>query len=42
MVYAIAHHQFEKARRLFNQEPEAQEHLRLLRENAANDFGVSC
>jgi hypothetical protein len=32
VVHAIAHHQFAKARSHSNQEREAREHLRLLRE----------
>jgi hypothetical protein len=42
MVYAIANHQFERARTLSNQEREARENLRILRDKYSDEFGMSC
>lgn len=39
MVHAIANHQFEKARVLANQEREARENLRRLREKFGDEYG---
>ena len=41
MVHAIANHQFERARVLSNQEREARENLRLVREKYSDGFGMS-
>jgi hypothetical protein len=41
MVHAIANHQFERARILSNQEREAREHLRVLREKYGDELGMS-
>jgi hypothetical protein len=41
MVHAIANHQFERARVLSNQEREAREHLRILREKFGDEYGMS-
>ncbi len=41
MVHAIANHQFEKARVLANQEREAREKLRLLREKFGDEYGIN-
>ena len=41
MVHAIANHQFEKARTLANQEREARENLRVLREKYGDEYGMS-
>lgn len=41
MVHAIANHQFERARILSNQEREAREHLRVLREKYGDEYGMS-
>ena len=41
MVHAIANHQFEKARVLANQEREAREKLRLLREKFGDEYGMN-
>jgi hypothetical protein len=41
MVHAIANHQFEKARALANQEREAREKLRLLREKFGDEYGMN-
>jgi hypothetical protein len=42
MVQAIANHQFERARILSNQEREARENLRVLREKYSDDYGITC
>jgi hypothetical protein len=41
MVHAIANHQFERARVLANQEREARERLRVLRERYGDEYGMS-
>lgn len=41
MVHAIANHEFEKARVLANQEREAREKLRLLREKFGDEYGMN-
>jgi hypothetical protein len=41
MVHAIANHQFERARQLSNQEREARENLRLMREKYGDEYGMS-
>jgi hypothetical protein len=41
MVHAIANHQFERARVLSNQEREARENLRVLREKYGDEYGMS-
>jgi hypothetical protein len=41
MVHAIANHQFERARVLANQEREARENLRVLREKYSDEYGMS-
>jgi hypothetical protein len=41
MVHAIANHQFERARVLANQEREAREKLRVLREKYGDEYGMS-
>jgi hypothetical protein len=41
MVHAIANHQFERARTLANQEREARENLRVLREKYGDEYGMS-
>jgi hypothetical protein len=41
MVHAIANHQFERARVLANQEREARENLRVLREKYRDEYGMS-
>ena len=41
MVHAIANHQFERARILSNQEREARENLRVLREKYGDEYGIS-
>lgn len=41
MVHAIANHQFERARILSNQEREARENLRVLREKYGDEFGMN-
>lgn len=41
MVHAIANHQFERARALSNQEREARERLRVLREKYGDELGMS-
>jgi hypothetical protein len=41
MVHAIANHQFERARILSNQEREARENLRVLREKYGDEYGMS-
>jgi hypothetical protein len=41
MVHAIANHQFERARVLSNQEREARENLRVLREKFGDEYGMS-
>jgi hypothetical protein len=41
MVHAIANHQFERARALSNQEREARENLRALREKYGDEYGMS-
>jgi hypothetical protein len=41
MVHAIANHQFERARLLSNQEREARENLRVLREKYGDEYGMS-
>ncbi|MGA2878864.1 MAG: hypothetical protein ABSG13_07930 [Bryobacteraceae bacterium] len=40
MVHAIANHQFERARILSNQEREARENLRILREKYSDEYGM--
>ena len=42
MVHAIANHQFERARALSNQEREARENLRILRDQYSDEYGMSC
>src|ERR1700761_6282157 len=42
MVNAIANHQFERARWFSNQEREARESLRVLRERYGDELGMSC
>jgi hypothetical protein len=42
MVHAIANHQFERARALSNQEREARENLRILREKYSDEYGMPC
>jgi len=41
MVHAIANHQFERARVLSNQEREARENLRVLREKYGDEYGMN-
>jgi hypothetical protein len=41
MVHAIANHQFERARTLSNQEREARENLRVLREKYGDEYGMN-
>jgi hypothetical protein len=41
MVHAIANHQFERARVLANQEREARENLRVLREKYGDEYGMN-
>jgi hypothetical protein len=41
MIQAIANHQFERARTLANQEREARENLRVLREKYGDEYGMS-
>jgi hypothetical protein len=41
MVHAIANHQFERARALSNQEREARENLRVLRQKYGDEYGMS-
>jgi hypothetical protein len=41
MVHAIANHQFERARALSNQEREARERLRMLRQKYGDELGMS-
>jgi hypothetical protein len=41
MVQAIAHHQFARARQLSNQERDARESLRVLREKYGDEYGMS-
>jgi NADH:ubiquinone oxidoreductase subunit len=41
MVHAIANHQFERARILSNQEREARENLRILRERYGDEYGMN-
>jgi len=42
MVHAIGNHQFERARQLSNQERDARENLRLLREKYNDEYGLNC
>jgi hypothetical protein len=42
MVHAIANHQFERARALSNQEREARENLRILRDKYSDEYGMPC
>ena len=42
MVHAIANHQFERARALSNQEREAREKFRILREKYSDEYGMPC
>jgi hypothetical protein len=42
MVHAIANHQFERARALSNQEREARENLRILRDKYNDEYGMPC
>jgi hypothetical protein len=41
MVHAIANHQFERARVLSNQEREARENLRVIREKYGGEYGMN-